>query len=378
MSQGITDTEIFVGNSAAVSGIFATTGDPVLAGIRAYFDMVNSGGGIDGRLLRLVHIDDGYDPRKAVEAFDALVHGKKVFALVGQFGAPVVEATLDDIRKTGIPAVYFATGAGKLYVERALTPEAGANCYPIQPLYITEGRVMAARAAATFKAKKLGVIHTADRTGSDLMQGVSLECRELRMECSGREVPTSLEGLQEAVSAIRRTGPDFLILAAPQAFFPEIAREVARQGMAVPALTTYLNGVITIAQKTDACVGGQFDIYALNWLNYDGERRQNLEDAAQWLGDYAMNGYAHCGWTGAHFFCEGMRRLAGEKPTWENFRTAMESAPLAIPFGGAVNYAGGQRMGTQEMSLTRIDLAAPIGWTEVDGLRSVDELLRSL
>ena len=53
----------------------------------------------------------------------------------------------------------------------------------------------------------------------------------------------------------------------------------------------------------------------------------------------------------------------------------MESAPISIPFGGDVDYSNGQRLGTQEMSLCQIDMSAPIGWSEVDGLRSIDELL---
>ena len=50
-AQGVFDDKILIANSAATTGIFATTGDPLNAGIRAYFDMVNAGGGIDGRKM---------------------------------------------------------------------------------------------------------------------------------------------------------------------------------------------------------------------------------------------------------------------------------------------------------------------------------------
>ena len=68
-SQGVYDDKIVVANSAAVTGAFAATGDPINAGIRAYFDMVNASGGIDGRRIEFLHVDDGYDPAKAREAF---------------------------------------------------------------------------------------------------------------------------------------------------------------------------------------------------------------------------------------------------------------------------------------------------------------------
>ena len=53
----------------------------------------------------------------------------------------------------------------------------------------------------------------------------------------------------------------------------------------------------------------------------------------------------------------------------------MEEAPIQIPFGGEVDYSNGQRLGTQEMSLCKLDLTSPTGWAEIDGLRSIDDLL---
>ena len=103
-----------------------------------------------------------------------------------------------------------------------------------------------------------------------------------------------------------------------------------------------------------------------------------MAEAADWLGDYAMNGYAHCGWISAHFFCEGLRRMGPGMPRWEDFPAVMERAPLQIPFGGRVDYAGGKRMGTQDMSLVKLDLSAPTGWRFIDGLRSMGELLGTL
>jgi len=375
MAQGITDTEILVGNSAAVSGAFATTGDPIVAGIQAYFDMVNAQGGIDGRTLRMIHIDDEYDPVKAKAAFQTLVEDEKVFAYVGHFGAPVVAATLDDIHDVGIPVVYFATGMGELYVEHAETMEDGANCYPIQPLYITEGEVMVARGVSEFDAKHIGVIYTSDDTGYDINEGVEKQCKALGLEYTSAQVTAGSSDVSAAVITLKEANVDFVVIAAAQATFPTIVKELAAQGMTVPAITTYVNTVITMAEQVASDIEGKFDVYAPGWLNYEGERGENLAAASEWLGDYAMNGYAHCGWIGAHFFCEGLRRLEGQTITWEKFVEAMEQAPIQIPFGGQVDYANGQRMGTQEMSLVVLDMESPTGWTEIDGLRSIDALL---
>ena len=375
MGQGVSDREILVASSAAVTGIFATTGDPIVAGIHAYLDMVNDAGGIYGRQLRLLHVDDEYDGEKAKAAFHELVEQQGAFAYLSHFGAPPVDATLDDIHRVGLPVFGFATGLGRLYAERALTMEEGANCYPIQPIYITEGRVMVVRAISMFHPKKIGVLFVNDDTGNDLLAGINLQCRRLGQPIAARRVELDMSTLSSAVEQLKGDGVDCVLIAAAQAFFPTVAGEMAVQDFCRPVLTTYLNSIITIAQATHQLVKGKFDIYALSWLNYQDFRLDNLEEASIWLGDYAMNGYAHCGWISAHFLCEGLRRMGPGMPLWQDFPAIMERSPLQIPFGGRVDYAGGKRMGTQDMSLVQLDLGAPTGWRFIDGLRSMADLL---
>ena len=141
-TQGVTDTEILIGNSAAVSGAYAPVGVPFIAGIQAYLDMVNGAGGIGGRKITFIHYDDEFDPVKGKSYLQQLVEDDKVFAIVGHFGTPVVSATINDLKAYGIPSVYFATGIGQLYAEKATTNEEGYNIFPVQPIYTTEGQIM--------------------------------------------------------------------------------------------------------------------------------------------------------------------------------------------------------------------------------------------
>ncbi|MCL2579807.1 MAG: ABC transporter substrate-binding protein [Oscillospiraceae bacterium] len=374
-AQGVTDTEILVANSSAVSGPFATTGHPLNVGIQAYFDMVNAGGGIDGRTIRFIHTDDEMDPVRARAAFASFAEDEQVFAYVGQFGAAPTAAILEDLMAIGMPAVYFATAIGQLYFENAETLYEGANIFPIQPLYITEGRVMVVRGIADFDAQSMGIIYTSDEAGMDLFRGVQAQANEMGIPLTVQQIAPGASDVSAAVTAINSANVDFIVVAAAQATMPTVVKELAAQNMTVPAITTYINTVITLAEQVADDIDGLFQLYASGWLNYEGERLANLEAASEWLGDYSMNGFAHVGWIGAHFFVEGLRRLEGQPVTWESFRDAMEEAPITIPFGGVVDYANGARMGTQEMSLFEIDMTSPTGWSEVDGLRSFDYLL---
>ena len=168
LAQGVTDTTIKVGNTAATSGAFAAVGVPFNAGIEAYFKMVNDDGGIAGRQIEFIHYDDEFDPIKAKAFTEQLINDDEVFALVGHFGTPTIGATLDLLKESGIPTVYFAAGMAALYNEDATSVEKGMGLFPVQPIYVTEGRLIVARAAEEHGAKKIGVIYTNDDAGKEI------------------------------------------------------------------------------------------------------------------------------------------------------------------------------------------------------------------
>ena len=158
-AQGVTDTKITIANTAATSGAYAAIGNPYLAGIQGYLDMVNKEGGIDGRKIEFIHYDDEFDLVKGKSYLQELVEDNKVFVILGHFGTPVVSATIDDLNEYGIPAVYFATGIGQLFSQDVKPGDAGYNIFPVQPLYITEGQIMVSRGVGTFNADKVGIIY---------------------------------------------------------------------------------------------------------------------------------------------------------------------------------------------------------------------------
>ena len=176
VAQGVTDTEILIANCAAISGPFAPVGVPFISGIRAYLDVVNAAGGIDGRQIRFLHEDDEFDPIKGKACLTKMVEDERVFAIVGHFGTPVVGATLEDLIEYGIPAVYFATGIGQLYSDNA--SERGRNIMPVQPIYRTEGQIMVARAVSLVNATRIGIIYTNDDAGKDMLWGAQKKAQE--------------------------------------------------------------------------------------------------------------------------------------------------------------------------------------------------------
>lgn len=372
-AQGISDTEIVVANSAATSGAFAPVGVPFNAGIEAYFKMINEAGGIQGRNLVFKHVDDEFDPVKGKAALSSFVEDEKVFAIVGHFGTPVVAATIDDLKEYGIPAVYFATGIGQLYNENAT--DDGRNIFPVQPIYKTEGKIMVARAAGDFTAKKIGIIYTNDDAGKDLLWGAQAMAKELSVELVEQQVAAGATDVSSAITSIKDANVDFVIVAAIQATFPTIVKELAAQNVNKDVITTYVNVSPIIAQGVVNEIAGKFDVYGNGWVSFEGERAKALEEFQKYAVGYETNVYAMTGWIAAHFFVEGLKRVDGVI-TWENYMDALESAPIMNPFGGEINYGNGLRAGTQEMNLSKIDPENKDGaWLPVKDLASINTLI---
>ena len=372
-AQGISETEIVVANSAATSGAFAPVGVPFNAGIEAYFKKINDEGGIQGRQLVFKHVDDEFDPVKGKAALSSFVEDEKVFAIVGHFGTPVVAATIEDIKSYGIPAVYFATGIGQLYNDKAEGADRGI--FPVQPIYKTEGKIMIARAVGDFGAKKIGIIYTNDDAGKDLLWGAQEMAKELSVELIEQQVAAGATDVSSAVTSIKDANVDFIVGAAIQATIPTIIKELAAQNVNKDVITTYVNVSPVIAQGVVNEIAGKFDVYGNGWVSFEGERAKALEEFSKFTVGYETNVYAMTGWIAAHFFVEGLKRVDGVI-TWESYMDALESAPIINPFGGEINYADGLRAGTQEMNLSRIDPDNKDGaWLAVKDLASIDSIL---
>src|SRR6516225_2261293 len=109
---GVTDTEIKLGQTMPYSGpasAYGTIGKLE----QAYFKMVNDSGGINGRKINLISLDDGYSPPKAVEQVRRLVEQDEVLALFQTLGTPSNTAIHKYVNARKVPHLLLATGASK-------------------------------------------------------------------------------------------------------------------------------------------------------------------------------------------------------------------------------------------------------------------------
>src|SRR6202790_3749872 len=107
---GVTDTEIKLGQTVPYSGpasAFSSYGR-VMTG---YFKMVNEAGGINGRKINLISLDNAFSPPKAIEQTRKLVESDEVFAIAGFLGPPPNAAVSKYLNSKGVPSLFPTSGA---------------------------------------------------------------------------------------------------------------------------------------------------------------------------------------------------------------------------------------------------------------------------
>ena len=108
---GIDAERILFGQSAALTGPASGLGQAMRSGIEAAFHEANRNGGVHGRRLELVSLDDGYEPEAAIENMRTLINEREVFALIGAVGTPTARSSVPVAAAAGVPYIAPFTGA---------------------------------------------------------------------------------------------------------------------------------------------------------------------------------------------------------------------------------------------------------------------------
>jgi branched-chain amino acid transport system substrate-binding protein len=164
--DGVTDSEIKIGNTNPYSGP-ASAYAAIAKTIDAYFRSVNDAGGINGRKVKFISLDDGYVPSKTVELVRQMVESDKIFALFNSLGTPCNTAIQKYMNQRKVPQLYVATGASKWGDPKNFPWTMG-----FQPDYHTEAVIYAHHMLANVKDAKIGVLSQNDDYGRDYVGGL--------------------------------------------------------------------------------------------------------------------------------------------------------------------------------------------------------------
>ena len=162
---GVTDDSIKIGHTNPYSGpasVYSVIGKTIVA----YFKGVNADGGINGRTIDLISLDDSYSPPRTVEQVRKLVEQEEVAFLFNTLGTPTNSAIHRYVNAKKVPHIFLATGASKWGQPRIFPWSMG-----FQPTYDVEGEIYANHALSTVEDPKIAILFQNDDYGKDYRDG---------------------------------------------------------------------------------------------------------------------------------------------------------------------------------------------------------------
>ena len=210
---GATDTEIKIGQTMVYSGSLSAYGT-IGRSETAYFKMINDQGGINGRKINLISLDDAYSPPKTVEQIRRLVEQEEVLFIFQSLGTPTNTAIQKYLNAKKMPQLFVATGATKWG-----DPQNFPWTMGWQPNYQTEAHIYAKYLLQSKPGAKIAVLFQNDDYGKDYLKGIHdglgsqadrLIVKEVSYEVTDPTVDSQIVTLQAS-------GADtFVILATPK------------------------------------------------------------------------------------------------------------------------------------------------------------------
>ncbi|MGY4312388.1 ABC transporter substrate-binding protein [Bradyrhizobium sp. JR3.5] len=261
--QGVTDTEIRIGNLMPYSGTLEIFGQ-IGKAEAAYFDMINERGGINGRKIRFMSYDDLSDVSNAMDLTRILVETDNVLLMFGSFGTPENLAVRKYLNERQVPQLFVASGDQDL---------SEPSVYPWtmgwQPSYREEGRIYANYIQAFYPGKKIVALWENDQFGRELfkglVQGLGDVAHNIRVDIAYDVDDQHLDG---HISILKQSGAEVFVFAGVPENATKVIRAAAEHGwrpvfvvnqmassietVLKPAGTENATGVITAAFLKDA------------------------------------------------------------------------------------------------------------------------------
>jgi branched-chain amino acid transport system substrate-binding protein len=219
-APGVTETEIKIGQTMPYSGPASAYG--VIGRTEsAYFKMINEQGGVNGRKINLVSLDDGYSPPKTVEQVRRLVEDEKVAFLYQTLGTAPNLAIRQYLNDNKIPQIFVSTGAS-VFADPAHFPwTIGYN-----PNYQTEAHIYGKHILATKPDGKIAVLYQNDGFGKEYLTGLKAALGDKAdMVVKEASYETSEPTVDSQVVTLQGSGADILIIAATPKFAAQAIRK---------------------------------------------------------------------------------------------------------------------------------------------------------
>ena len=324
-TTGISENEILIGSSLALGGHAGYLGTQMLQGASSYIKHVNENGGIHKRKIKIIALDDGYEPARCLYNTQQLILEKKVFSLFCYVGTPTTVKIIPLVNEAKIPLVGMFTGASRLRFP--------VNKYliNIRASYYQETKAAVDLIVKEMNLNRVAVFYQYDEYGFDGLRGAEIALKQYNLKPVAKgsyvrgtlDVETGLDNIIESdAQAVIMIGTydscaKFIKIAKQRKFFPvfhnvsfvgskELARRLGDMGDGV-----IVTQVVPPPKKSDSVsiLPGVDEYISLLAKYYPASKPSFV----------GLEGYIN-----ARVLVEGLKR-AGHDITREKFIAAIES-----------------------------------------------------
>lgn len=343
-SPGITDTTITIGMSSPFSGPNGAYGTAMRDTISAYFAQINKTGGINGRKLELVALDDGYEADRAVANTRTLIQANKSFALLAYYGSSPTTAAMEVFSAERVPLVGTISGADSLR-----TP-VNRYMFNLRASYANETEAIVTQ-LVSLGVKRIAVFYQNDGFGKSGLDGVTSALKKVSLApvAVGTIERNSLD-VSPAVQTIAKADPQAVVMVTLYKPTAEFVRQMHRAGRTPQLMTLSPVGADMLVRELGAEARG---IGISQVMPYPWDSSIPLvADYYHLVGKEAEKSYYGLeAFVMAKVLVEGLRK-SGKTPSREQLVTALESMTSLDLGGFQVAFSGNNHAGSRFVDLT--------------------------
>ncbi len=346
---GITDSTITLGMSSPFSGPNGVYGTDMRQVIQTYFDQVNKSGGVNGRKLDLLSLDDGYETERTVANTKALINDRNVFAMLAFYGSsPTTEAMNTVFGPARVPLVGTISGAGSLREPISKNPN-GRFMFNVRASYADETEAIVNQ-LVSLGLKNIAVFYQNDGFGKSGLEGVTASLKKHNLAPSAvATVERNSTDVAAAVDTIAKSKPQAVVMVTlykPTAAFVKAMKKAGQSPMFTtlsPVGTEQLVG--ELGADARGIVISQVMPYPWNDIVPMVRDYQKLVGSKAGYSYYGIEAYAM-----ARVMVDALKRM-GKDPSREKLVAALEGTNLDMG-GLRVGFSGSNRQGSRFVEMT--------------------------
>jgi branched-chain amino acid transport system substrate-binding protein len=213
-NEGISPTEIVIGTHQDLSGPIKGWGVPVSNGMKMAVEEINAAGGVQGRKIKLIVEDSGYDPKRAVLASQKMIERDKIFAMVGPMGSPTVLAAQDVLLDAGVLQLFPLTAAEFTFKLDPAKPQERLKFNNLLP-YVESTRAAVKFMIEAKNFKKPCIMHQDDEYGKNVLDGFTQQLTAMKLTpASVTSYKRGASDFSAQVAKMKSDGCDMVLLGA--------------------------------------------------------------------------------------------------------------------------------------------------------------------